>query len=1054
MELVLVQLTDIHIKDEFDLQKLLPRIESLVGAISEVIIKPEETTLLIAVTGDVAYSGNAEQYNMAEQFFDSILDKLQHRWENNVEVHLVFVPGNHDCDFNDPMNTAREALIQGCDADFMDAGTMGICTSVQKNFFEFVQRYVDKGLSLPLNKNGVFTENTISNNSKECFKNYKIKLHCLNTSWCSHLIEQREMKFILPEGIPERDDNDIVITLMHHGKEWFDWCGERIWQEYHQKYSDVILVGHDHSFSYECTTNYDETTDYYIRGEQLFSSELPEQSGFNIYKLCLEDKIEMFYSFVWENGIYSRCFASSPKTFVKTKFSNKVIRLKEDAYNDLEAIEIDILSKYKNPLLLSDIYVFPVMQGSISAKSEYKKTFRKKEDILKIIDEKKKIVVTGRKESGKTSFLKQLFLEYYHNKLYPVILHGEDIKSADEAEVNKLVRGSYDSIYKGINLDQVMQAEPAIRACLIDDFDNNYLSDKSLKKLIEYIVVQFGTVIIVRNNTDNMMTSIKKLESNDYIETEFYELEICELKRYMKNQILNKWLLLEDSSQDVNSQEFDIKRKQKKSQIESVIRTGFFSNTPLEYLLVLSYIDNSSVMSTDYSRYSYIYDCLIRDKINEIANKDTIMCTAYNTLLELLAYILYQNKVKKFFDEKFLFEAIAQHNEEYAPFPMTSIKIIEKLVDGKILEERNNQYKFKHDYMYYYFVGSYIRDVLPHEERKQKLEEIISDLSQELNYNIALFLAYCLNAEYDILPIVDSICANLLSDFKDFNYEDQQVLLSKLKTTIVEKIDVMVPENSAIPKIQEQRQIEEDELEELENIELTPDETEETKKRAEENFEAIFNNFTKLLRLIQYEGDIIKNYSTKIRKAPRHEMISLMGKSNLKLIGFLCEMFSTEIDKIIELVEKKVKSESEKQEITKRAFIDLIQEYVGVIWSQFIEINVANLAYCLDCELIKNDLLWYKSELPSEFSTMVYIEYCMRTASSRIPVDEIQQCVDGKGKLSNFSQIILRRMVAKYLVNYQYDESDKSRVCKLLGFDYKKIYIEEQRNAYIDKKEN
>ena len=46
-------------------------------------------------------------------------------------------------------------------------------------------------------------------------------------------------------------------------------------------------------------------------------------------------------------------------------------------------------------------------------------------------------------------------------------------------------------------------------------------------------------------------------------------------------------------------------------------------------------------------------------------------------------------------------------------------------------------------------------------------------------------------------------------------------------------------------------------------------ETEETEKRAEENIDLIFSDFTKLLRLIQYEGDVLKNYSTKIKNEPR-----------------------------------------------------------------------------------------------------------------------------------------------------------------------------------------
>lgn len=75
MDLIITQLTDIHIKQESDLDILLQRTNSIVGAIFEVARNIKETMLLICVTGDIAFSGTEEQYVMAELFFDDIYDK-------------------------------------------------------------------------------------------------------------------------------------------------------------------------------------------------------------------------------------------------------------------------------------------------------------------------------------------------------------------------------------------------------------------------------------------------------------------------------------------------------------------------------------------------------------------------------------------------------------------------------------------------------------------------------------------------------------------------------------------------------------------------------------------------------------------------------------------------------------------------------------------------------------------------------------------------------------------------------------------------------------------
>ena len=56
--------------------------------------------------------------------------------------------------------------------------------------------------------------------------------------------------------------------------------------------------------------------------------------------------------------------------------------------------------------------------------------------------------------------------------------------------------------------------------------------------------------------------------------------------------------------------------------------------------------------------------------------------------------------------------------------------------------------------MYYYFLGNYILKSLPPEERYNTINDIFKNLYISVNYGIALFLAYKLNFEYNILPLL------------------------------------------------------------------------------------------------------------------------------------------------------------------------------------------------------------------------------------------------------------------------------------------------------------
>lgn len=1043
MDVIITQLTDIHIKQESDLDILLQRTDSIVGAISEVVRNAKETLLLICVTGDISFSGTEDQYILAELFFDDIYEKIVNRYQN-IDIHFAFVPGNHDCDFKSKENKVRTTVIKSDELDVNDLGTMETCTSIQENYFNFVDYYVKKDLACPNRKNSIFTQNVIKN---QLLGKYNIELHCLNTAWCSFLHESKDMYFSVPDEIESKKDNDIVITLMHHGENWFNWKGMENWEKYHKEYPDIILIGHDHYLQFVQKTNYDSSTNYFIKGNQLYSTEEPDQSGFNIFKVNLQDNIEFFYTYEWNGKLFERIIDSKAQHFERNRFSKTKKSIAKELKEWLEDIEIDITSKYKTSLLLSDIYVFPSLKGEDLNNSSKNAIYRNQKSILNAIQTKKNIIILGNKEYGKTALLKRLFIIFYSMDLFPILIQGNDIKSADENNVNALIREAYKSSYCNLSVDEVMQMKKEKRVCLIDNFDETLLGDKSQKVFLEYIVNQFDIVILTENSRNSMVDAAKNIETNDFISSTFYELEIKALRLYGRSKIIDKWLLLEDSEQDINSQQFDAKRKAKLAQMQSVLKNGYFSNTPLEFLLVLSFLDNSDVVNADYSRYSYIYDCLIREKINDISSKDTKLALAYRTLLEILAYDLYKNDKDTMFDEQYVLNSIANYNENYPPLKGTSVKIIQKLVQHKILEEKNDKYKFKYNYMYYYFSSGYIVDILSPSEREEKTKEILSNLLSEKNYNIALFMAYSVNTQHEILPKLKSISDELLSEYKDFKYEDQKDFLKKINSDVLQKLDEIysIPDNSEIPQIQESikiRQDDEDE-EEMRNIE------EETKKRFDDSVNIIFTDFEKLLRLIEYQGDILKNYASKIKNQPRTDIIELMGNSNLKLIGFLCERISGDVDRIIEIVEKKNKEGKDKEVLEKDFLLKLIKDFINILWSTFIELNVDNLAYCWECDIIENDINAYKEKMQSAFFDMVNVEFKIRITDDRLPISDIEKCLSGKRKLGSFSLVILKNIIVSYLSSYQYNSKDKERICDMFGFNYKKLFLEDQKKMAL-----
>jgi DNA repair exonuclease SbcCD nuclease subunit len=133
MSIVLLHLSDIHIKTAND--PILSRGKKIAACVFSSL--PSASWVFIVVSGDIAYSGESEQYAIASKFLREIQACIQE--ETKASVSFVVVPGNHDCDFSQNSG-ARKMLVKSIetsDAPDIDPSVVDQCTSIQIPFFEF-----------------------------------------------------------------------------------------------------------------------------------------------------------------------------------------------------------------------------------------------------------------------------------------------------------------------------------------------------------------------------------------------------------------------------------------------------------------------------------------------------------------------------------------------------------------------------------------------------------------------------------------------------------------------------------------------------------------------------------------------------------------------------------------------------------------------------------------------------------------------------------------------------------------------------------------------------
>lgn len=1034
MELILVHLTDIHINNDNDFEILFDRADAISRAIMVHITRAENTLLFLCITGDLTYSGLNRQFVSISLFIDRIVELIRIRYEK-IMIQIVAVPGNHDCDFTNSFASTREILLKNIHSNNIEPEVMSSYTYIQSEYFEYISELNRKGIGFGCDRDKFLTENIFKND----LFNIVIRFHCINTAWCSSKHENKgNIYFSMPETKYTKNSNDIVITLMHHDESWFDWTSAEIWKKYYKTYSDIVLIGHDHITEYVHKENYNSTSNYFIKGNQLYSSDNTEQSGFNILKIDLSTNIQNFISYKWNVSLYESLINTKGIPFIRNRFYHSGIELKKTQKDFLENMDVDLASRYRDTIYLSDIFAYPTLRGESLSDKKKLSRYREKDEIINAILQKKNILIIGEKEQGKTALLKKLYLDLFDIQKLPVWIDISKITSADTEILNGNIKDFYSLNYDNINPEELLQSDKQDKICIIDNFDEITLSDKSIKKFLQYIMDKFEIVIISSTPTKRMIHFLKNIEANKYIEENFFDLEICELRSYGKRHLVNNWLLLSDPNQDTESIRFDNLRKEKLFQVESVMKNGFFHKTPLEFLLVLSYLDSTTNMNTDYSRYSYIYDCLIKDKINKLANGDTNDAAMYQTILEQLAYKMFDTKCFHNVEENFLTSVIYDYNQEYTGSKGEVFDVIQKLLNNKLIFKTTEGYQFKYDYMIYYFSCGFMIHQISPSERESIIEKLLTDVSKDVNYNILLFFAFNSNVEYEILPKIIEVTDKILPECKNFQYEEQYKLVKELEQDMEIKVDEIfaIPKNKNISKIQERNAIISDMIEE----QIEKDES----NKVIEKVDQMTLELVQLMRLTELLGDIIKNYAGKLKREPRITIISEMYRAVMKTLGKMVSSMELITGKFMKLTEQKQK-ENDNDFIVKSKFIIDLKNLFYQIWKTFVMENVNILAYRLECDRITKEILDYNDKLNSEFFRMVSIEVLINTQNGILPVKEISACFQGGKKLGTFSQGILKEIIARELCNYQFEPTSKQAVCDLLGFNIKDFRIENQK---------
>ena len=895
MKLLLVHLSDIHIRGEQE--AVFSRKTNIIDAVKN--LEYSLDGCVIVVTGDIAYAGTEGQLVKGWEFLESLKTSLTKKLNadktgTSIPVHLVAIPGNHDCDFQD-VGSAREIVINGIKNDHekaLDESMLEICTGVQEKFFEVLDAFASEGLQRLSTKymGRLYYEYSFN------FRGKFVKFRCCNTAWVSQLHESPG-SLVFPDSlVPENSSTDaLTVALLHHNLNWLEPTNGRSLRKRLESSVDIILTGHEHDSTRRTTDGGKGEHSTHIEGGALYDPEYSTKSTFNALIIDSEEKKQKFGSFEWNGERYVSA------EWIKEGQDGAGLAWEEFAINRIRqsrpfTINESMLEFLNDPdaalphpakglLRLSDIYVFPDLRELIPQWGEIHQPGKvvPGRNVLSLIEGIPKLLITGDTRSGKSCLGKMLFSKLHDCGYVPILVRGTEKLPSNDSIFGYLEK-VYKEQYEEKTLTEYQQLDRSKRAIILDDYHQLSLNSKTKRQVLDRLEKFAGKVILFGSELSLISEIATQGGTSDQQEFSLYR--IMQFGHAKRNQLIEKWLFL-DPDKEIKEEEIVHQISIVTGILDTIIGKNFVPAYPIYILSVLVGVETGAPIDTRASTHGYFYELLIRETLARGLNKvDFDIRSSY---LANIAFKLFLEK-RKLFDYSWLRQIHAQY-EIRLDIQRPCDKLLADFIKQTIFEERGGNYKFKYRYLYYYFVASYLRDRIT----DSQVENIIRDLSKALyveeNANILLFLAH-LSKDPIIITSVLEIAGQLFQGIECANFKkDISFLGEKKLTTDLAYIDQ--DPNTSRQKILEAMDGEEpsSELEEGGNPPLQEVE--------QVDFLDPLNKLNTALKTVQILGQILKNFPGSIEALDKFRIADATYALGLRCIGSFFELVKQEEQEIL-----------------------------------------------------------------------------------------------------------------------------------------------------------
>ncbi len=682
---------------------------------------------------------------------------------------------------------------------------------------------------------------------------------------------------------------------------------------------------------------------------------------------------------------------------LSNSFSNKKqFNLSAEFQSFLSDTEVSFQHRFKETIVLDDIYVYPDLKNRKQEYDDIEKTLSSSR-LVDLLQSREKILIIGSEQSGKTSLCKVLIKSCLDKGFLPLFCNGRDIKTTD---VEKIIGKLVSTQYSGADFNSYLFSERK-KILIVDDFDKLAVNSRHRNQFLINASKFIDKTILVAND-DFKYDEQKMLEFADYD-----QYEILPFGYLRRGELIEKWNSVGQTEiidiTDLHNQSDNIAHH-----VDAIIRRNILPRKPIYVLTIIQFLDTTKTSDYSLTSYGHCYQSLIQTMLKKINIKISEF-DLYSNYLSEFSYFIFREKLEAI-DENQLQNFQAEYSTKY--LIKSHELVVEGLLSSGILRMEGGAIYFGHRYVFYFYVSKYLSDHIETIECRKTIEQISAKLHTEKNANILIFLVHHTKDQ----GVIDELLLQASVVFDGVKEASLGINDTGYLLEYIASISKLVIEQRDVEEQRRKRLKTRDDEDGLEDAEC--DDASEAEEEGADQEELAEVN--RSVRIVEVVGQILRNRHGSLTKTQLIDLCMAAYSSGLKFLNYFLTTTREDQEHILTFIQEIFKKNTElsDDEVTKEARKIFLMLCYSTSYS--VIKKIANSVGSNDLMPIFKELSKNNSDSPAFKLIWIAIHLEFNKKLPKIMIEDAYNEFDG----NPISQRLLQEIVIQhlYLNNIEYTD--------------------------------